>query len=127
MNHQTTGGETLLDCQLVAWMREPMAHLVRNAAEHGIEAPARRLAAGKPETGTINLDARREGETVTLTIGDDGCGLAPGRLKAVALTRGLATVADIRSEEHTSELQSLMRTSYAVFCLKQKSIDTTPD
>src|SRR3546814_1156331 len=106
MNLQTTGGETLLDCQLGAWMREPLAHLVRNAAEHGIEAPARRLAAGKPETGTINLDARREGETVTLTIGDDGCGLAPGRLKAVALTRGLANVAEIETDRKSTRLNS---------------------
>src|SRR3546814_21137572 len=90
MNLRTTGGETLLDCQLVASMREPLVQLVRNAAEHGIEAPARRLAAGQPETGTIHLDARLEGETVTLTVGPAGCGLAPVRLEALGLPRGLA-------------------------------------
>src|SRR3546814_4617124 len=74
MNLRTTGGEILLDCQLVASMREPLVQLVRNAAEHGIEAPARRLAAGQTETGAINLDARRAGEAVNLTDRDVGVG-----------------------------------------------------
>src|SRR3546814_4705873 len=100
--------------------------MVRNSADHSLEIPAERAKAGKPEIGTVSLNAFHEGGHIIIEIADDGKGLSVERIKAKCLENGLASEADLeamseqRSEEHTSELQSLMRISYAVFCLKKK-------
>ncbi|WP_158806726.1 chemotaxis protein CheW [Beijerinckia sp. L45] len=89
------GGETELDRQLVEVIRDPLTHMLRNAADHGIEAPEARLAAGKPEVGTIHIAASHEAGYITITISDDGNGLDLERIKGKALSRGLVTPIDL--------------------------------
>jgi two-component system chemotaxis sensor kinase CheA len=88
---QLIGEETELDKQVAEALGDPLVHLVRNAADHGIEAPERRRAAGKSETGLITLRAEREGGSILIEILDDGAGIDAGRLKEKAVARGLLT------------------------------------
>ena len=69
------GAETELDRQVLEVIKDPLTHMVRNSADHGIESAAERKAAGKPEKGTIRLNAYHEGGTITIEITDDGRGL----------------------------------------------------
>ncbi|HWF96907.1 MAG TPA: hybrid sensor histidine kinase/response regulator [Xanthobacteraceae bacterium] len=96
------GAETELDRQVLELIKDPLIHMVRNSADHGLEMPAVRRAAGKPEKGTIRLSARHEGGHIVIEISDDGAGLSTERIKAAAITRGLATEAQI---EKMSEAQ----------------------
>ena len=89
------GGETELDRQLVEVIRDPLTHMLRNAADHGIESPEARLAAGKPEAGTIHIAASHEAGYITITISDDGRGLDLERVKSKALSSGLVTPVDL--------------------------------
>ncbi len=76
-------------------IKDPLTHMVRNSADHGLETPAERRAAGKPEKGTIRLSAWHEGGHIIIEIADDGRGLDTERIKAKALARGLATEAEL--------------------------------
>jgi len=89
------GAETELDRQVLELVRDPLTHLVRNCADHGIEAPAERLAAGKPRVGTIRLSACHEGGHIIIQIADDGRGLDIARIRAKAVELGLASEADL--------------------------------
>ncbi len=89
------GGDTELDRQLIEVIRDPLTHILRNAADHGIESPHERLARGKPETGSVRLAASHEAGYITVSISDDGRGLDLERIKAKALTRGLVTPTDL--------------------------------
>ena len=95
------GGDTELDRQLIEIIRDPLTHILRNAADHGIETPQERLARGKPETGSIRLAASHEAGYITVSISDDGRGLDLERIKAKALARGLVAAADL--EQMTPE------------------------
>ncbi len=90
-----TGAETELDRHVLELIKDPLTHMVRNSGDHGLEAPQARLAAGKPETGIIKLDAFHEGGYIIIQISDDGRGLALDAIKAKALSRGLATEAGL--------------------------------
>ena len=89
------GGETELDRQLIEVIRDPLTHLLRNAADHGIELPEQRIAAGKSETGTIRISASHEAGYIAVSIADDGRGLDLDKIKAKALSRGLVGAADL--------------------------------
>jgi two-component system, chemotaxis family, sensor kinase CheA len=89
------GSETELDRQVLEVIKDPLTHMVRNSADHGIEAPAERRAAGKPERGTIRLNAYHEGGTITIEISDDGKGLNYEAIRKKAVERGVATEAEI--------------------------------
>jgi two-component system chemotaxis sensor kinase CheA len=89
------GGETELDRQLIEVIRDPLTHMLRNSADHGIEMPDVRIAAGKPEAGTIHIAASHEAGYITITVSDDGRGLDLEKIKAKALARGLVTPADL--------------------------------
>jgi two-component system, chemotaxis family, sensor kinase CheA len=89
------GAETELDRQVLELIKDPLTHMVRNSADHGLEMPAARRACGKPEKGTIRLSARHEGGHIVIDISDDGAGLSTERIKAAAIARGLATRAQI--------------------------------
>src|SRR5690242_9837484 len=89
------GAETELDRQVLDLIKDPLTHMVRNSADHGIEDPARRQASGKPEKGTIRLSAWHEGGHIIIEVADDGRGLDVQRIKAAAVARGLATEAEI--------------------------------
>lgn len=79
-----------LDTSLVECLKDPLTHLVRNAVAHGLEAPERRRAAGKPLEGTVRVTAQQEAQVVVITVQDDGGGLDLGRIAAIARQRGLA-------------------------------------
>ena len=89
------GAETELDRQVLDLIKDPLTHMVRNSADHGLETPAERRAAGKPEKGTIRLSAYHEGGHIIIEIADDGRGLNTERIKAKAIASGLATEAEI--------------------------------
>ena len=78
------GAETELDRQVLDLIKDPLTHMVRNSADHGLETPAERRAAGKPEHGTIRLSAYHEGGHIIIEIADDGRGLDTERIKAKA-------------------------------------------
>lgn len=89
------GEETELDRQVLELIKDPLTHMVRNSADHGIEMPAARAANGKPEQGTIRLSAYHEGGAIIIKITDDGAGLDPDKLRAKALEKGLATADEL--------------------------------
>ncbi|MFD1333541.1 chemotaxis protein CheW, partial [Methylopila musalis] len=91
----TEGAETELDRQVLDLIKDPLTHMVRNCADHGLETPAERVAAGKPETGVIRLSAYHQGGCIIVEIGDDGRGLDVERIKKKAIANGLATEADV--------------------------------
>jgi two-component system chemotaxis sensor kinase CheA len=94
-----SGEHTELDKTVLERISDPLMHLVRNSLDHGIESPERRRAAGKPEAGTVHLEASHEGGSVVIGISDDGAGLDTARILAKARQRGLVS----HSEEPLSE------------------------
>ena len=89
------GAETELDRQVLDLIKDPLTHMVRNSADHGLETPEQRRAAGKPEKGTIRLSAYHEGGHIIIEIADDGRGLNTARIKQKALENGLATESEL--------------------------------
>lgn len=85
----TQGEATELDKGLVEKITDPLTHLVRNSCDHGIEMPADRLAAGKPETGTITLSAAHQGGSIVIEVRDDGRGMSRHKILAKARERGI--------------------------------------
>jgi two-component system, chemotaxis family, sensor kinase CheA len=85
------GADTELDRQVLDLIKDPLTHMVRNSADHGLETPAERRAVGKPEKGTIRLSAYHQGGHIIIEISDDGRGLSTEKIKAKALAQGLAS------------------------------------
>lgn len=85
------GAETDLDRTIIEAIKAPLTHVVRNAVDHGIETPAERRAAGKPERGCLSLRAFHEGGQVNIEVSDDGAGLDVARIRARVVERGLLT------------------------------------
>jgi two-component system, chemotaxis family, sensor kinase CheA len=85
----TEGGETELDKTVIEQLSDPLVHLVRNAVDHGIERPDRRLAAGKAETGRIHLSACHSGAFVLIRVTDDGAGMNRDVIRTRAIERGM--------------------------------------
>ncbi|MFM8414023.1 MAG: chemotaxis protein CheA [Planctomycetota bacterium] len=98
------GEETELDRTVIEELGDPLVHMIRNAADHGIEPPAERLAAGKPAAGTISLRAFHRGGHVVIQIADDGRGLDPARIRRTAIERGLITADAVLDTRDTLEL-----------------------
>ena len=89
------GADTELDRQVLDLIKDPLTHMVRNSADHGLETPADRLASGKPEQGTIRLSAYHEGGHIIICIADNGRGLNTERIKAKALQNGLVSETEL--------------------------------
>ena len=89
------GAETELDRQVLDLIKDPLTHMVRNSADHGLENPADRKANGKPEKGTIKLSAYHEGGHIIIEIADDGRGLNIEKIRRKALDSGLASESDL--------------------------------
>src|SRR5207302_1137253 len=89
------GADTELDRQVLDLIKDPLTHMVRNSADHGLETPAERLASGKGEQGTIRLSAYHEGGHIIICIADNGRGLNTERIKAKAVQNGLVTEAEL--------------------------------
>ena len=88
---EITGEETELDKSIVEQIGDPLVHMIRNSCDHGIEDGATRLAAGKPEKGTIQLKAYNEGNHIVVEITDDGKGLDADMLKSRSIEKGIIT------------------------------------
>ncbi|POR44034.1 hybrid sensor histidine kinase/response regulator [Methylobacterium sp. V23] len=90
-----SGAETELDRQVLEVIKDPLTHMVRNSADHGIESAADRKASGKPLRGTIRLSAYHEGGTITIEIADDGKGLDLAAIRRKAVERKIASQAEV--------------------------------
>jgi two-component system, chemotaxis family, sensor kinase CheA len=88
------GKETELDRTLIEEISDPIIHILRNAADHGLETPAERVAAGKPRQGRVLLKASHQENHIVITITDDGRGIDPEKIKRVSIEKGLITAAD---------------------------------
>jgi len=99
---EMVGQETELDRQVLELIKDPLTHMVRNSADHGLEVPEQRKAAGKPEKGTIKLSAYHEGGHIIIEIADDGRGLDLEKIKQKIVDNGLATEFEL---EKMSEAQ----------------------
>lgn len=102
-----SGEETELDKSIIEEISDPLVHLIRNAADHGVESGDEREKSGKPRLGTINLSAGHEGNHVIIEVQDDGAGIDPEKLKQKAIEKGLITQ-DEAHEMKTEEAYSLI-------------------
>jgi two-component system, chemotaxis family, sensor kinase CheA len=98
------GENTEVDKAVVELINDPLVHLIRNSLDHGIEMPADRIAAGKPETGTIELKAYHRGGHIVIEIIDDGRGLDRKKLIAKAVEKGLIDENTILSDKQAFEI-----------------------
>jgi two-component system chemotaxis sensor kinase CheA len=99
-----TGGDTELDKSMVEVIADPLMHLVRNSMDHGLETAEGRLAAGKPGTGRLALNAYHEAGAIVIEVGDDGRGLDQARILAKAVERGLVAPHTELSEDEIYQL-----------------------
>ena len=99
-----TGEHTELDKTVLEKIGDPLIHLVRNSIDHGIEKPDVRVAAGKPATGTVYLDAYHKGGNITIEVKDDGGGMNKERILAKARERGLVGTNDVLSDDQICDL-----------------------
>ncbi|GGL11048.1 chemotaxis protein CheA [Caulobacter rhizosphaerae] len=100
----TEGEATELDKTVIERLADPLIHLIRNAADHGLETPEQRLAAGKPESGQVVLAARQSGAEVVITITDDGRGVDRARVRAKAEENGLIQPGQVLSDNELLQL-----------------------
>lgn len=91
MDLHITGEDTELDRTVIDEIGDPIMHLLRNSADHGIESAAERKRAGKPETGQIHLDAYQQGNNVIISVSDDGAGIDVDKVREKAISRGTIT------------------------------------
>ncbi len=99
-----SGEQTELDKTVLEKIGDPLVHLVRNSVDHGIEMPDARIAAGKPPTGTVYLEAYHKGGNITVEVGDDGAGLNKDKILAKARDRGLVGPSDQLADEQIYDL-----------------------
>jgi chemotaxis protein histidine kinase CheA/ActR/RegA family two-component response regulator len=102
-----TGAELSLDRRVLEALQGPLAHLVRNAIDHGLELPAEREAKGKPREGALLLEVRQQGNTVSIELSDDGSGLDAERIREVALRKGIAPAEEL-SAMATAQIHQLV-------------------
>ena len=107
------GADTELDRQVLELIKDPLTHMVRNSGDHGLESPAERRAAGKPETGHITLNAYHEGGHIIIEIADDGRGLPLDRIRAKVLKNGLATEAELAGMSETQLQRFIFRAGFS--------------
>lgn len=88
---QIAGEDTEVDKTIIEQISDPLVHMIRNAADHGIESPAERQAAGKPETGVVRLEAKHSAGEVLIIISDDGKGMSREKLLKKGIEKGLIT------------------------------------
>ena len=103
------GADTELDRQVLDLIKDPLTHMVRNSADHGLETPDVRRAAGKPEKGTIRLSAYHQGGYIIIDIADDGRGLNTGKIRRKAVELGLAIGGAGRDDDRGADPQVHLR------------------
>lgn len=101
------GEDTLVDKRILEEIKDPLVHMLRNAADHGIESPEERRLAGKPAVGRLFIRARRCADHIVIEVGDDGKGLDLENIRTTARQRGLLT-ADVLDSMNDEELRALI-------------------
>lgn len=100
----TEGEGTEVDKTVIEHLADPLTHMIRNAIDHGVESPERRLAAGKPVEGTIRLAALHRSGRIVIEISDDGAGINRPRVRASAIEKGLVPADAVLSDEEIDNL-----------------------
>ncbi|WP_203074614.1 hybrid sensor histidine kinase/response regulator [Falsiroseomonas ponticola] len=113
INLEMRGADTELDRQVLELIKDPLTHMVRNSADHGLEMPEDRRRAGKSETGRIMLNAFHEGGHILIEIADDGKGLSTDRIRAKALSQGLATESEIAAMSEREVHRFIFRAGFS--------------
>jgi two-component system chemotaxis sensor kinase CheA len=98
------GGDVELDREMIEMIRDPLTHIIRNAVDHGIEAPAERLKSGKREIGLLAVSARQSGNQILIDIQDDGRGIDGKKLVEKAIASGAVTKEDAAQLSHRDQL-----------------------
>ncbi len=101
---QTRGENTEVDKTVVERLAEPLTHMIRNAIDHGLESPEKRLAAGKPEEGTVTLSAAHRSGRIVIEIADDGAGINRSKVREIAVNKGLIPADAVLTDEETDQL-----------------------
>ena len=96
---EITGGDIELDKRVLEQIKDPLIHLLRNAVDHGIEVPEKRLAMGKPASGTITLAVEHSGQDVTISVADDGAGLDLAAIRKAAIRRNIPNASALNDPE----------------------------
>ena len=107
------GQDTELDRQVLEMIKDPLTHMVRNSADHGLEGPEDRRRAGKPETGKVTLNAYHEGGHIIIEISDDGRGLAIDKIKAKILQNGLASESELEQMSDQQIQQYIFKAGFS--------------
>lgn len=108
-----SGEDTELDRTVIDEIGDPLLHLLRNAADHGLETNAERAALGKPETGSIILNAFQEGNNVVIEVKDDGKGINAEKIKQKAIAKGTITAEQGESMTDKEIIDLLFRPSFS--------------
>jgi two-component system sensor histidine kinase and response regulator WspE len=104
---QIDGQSTEVDRDILEKLEAPLTHLLRNAVDHAIEPPEQRVAAGKPETGVVRVEARHRAGSLAITVADDGGGISLERLRSKVVERNLATADMVRTMSEAELLEFL--------------------
>jgi len=110
---QMYGADTELDRQVLELIKDPLTHMVRNSADHGLEMPSDRAAAGKSETGHVILNAYHEGGHIIVEIKDDGKGIDPDKIRAKAIQNGITTELDSAGMSEQQILQFIFKAGFS--------------
>jgi len=108
-----SGEDTELDRTILQEVFDPLVHLLRNAIDHGIEAPSQREKSGKPSRGTVALNAWQEENNIVIEVKDDGAGIDPEKIKTRALEKGLVTEAQLEEMDQESILELIMEPGFS--------------
>ncbi len=108
-----SGEETELDKTVIEEIGDPLIHLIRNSADHGIEPPDEREAAGKPRVGTISLSAMQEGQNIVVCVEDDGKGIDPEKIRETAVKKGIITAEEAARLERKDVFDLIFRPGFS--------------
>lgn len=117
-----TGEDTELDRTVIDEIGDPLMHMLRNAADHGLESTIDRLKLGKPQAGTIRLDAYQDGNNVTIEVSDDGAGVDVEKIKRKAIEKGTLTE---EQAEYMSEKEAIDLLFQPAFSTAEKISDVS--
>lgn len=107
------GGDVELDREMIENIRDPLTHIIRNAIDHGIEAPSARLADGKREIGLLSIAARQSGNTISIVVSDDGRGLVEDKIASKAVATGLITASERAGMSRERILQLIFQPGFS--------------
>jgi two-component system sensor histidine kinase and response regulator WspE len=108
------GEDTLVDRDILQRIESPLNHLLRNAVDHGMQAPSERLAAGKPATGTIVMEARHRAGMLNIEISDDGRGVDPERIRRTVVERKMAAEQMAAAMSHAELMEFLFLPAFSL-------------